>query len=277
MLSETVGERIERASLRLLRGEDGKLRRESAVVGRMAKWLPNVKVTVCEPCNSGWMSSLEDATKTILAPLILDGASHVRLSRENLLTLATWATKSWMAYALLSGPQQNPFTTEEYRSMAADPRPLDRSQLWLMRSFEPGAEVAMTLNTSLLTFGDAPDLAAAQDNWAYGILSVSTVVLALQLLPADAPRGMDELVAPPMLSSPPVARRIWPDLRPQFFPLDLLPPGALGALLRYPAQIFDALGLPTVGLTDQDATEVLQQYRDGADPRELRRQWDQLD
>lgn len=43
------------------------------------------------------------------------------------MTLATWATKSWMAYALLRLPHENPFTLEEYRTMAAKPAPLVRS------------------------------------------------------------------------------------------------------------------------------------------------------
>lgn len=276
LLCETHGERIERQHSRLQRGGGGRYIHDVMQDGRMAKWLPNVKIAVCGACNSGWMSALEEATKNVLGPFIFKSATHLRLSREDLLLLATWATKSWMAYALLRAPSQNPFTTDEYRSMALYQRPLERSQVWLMHSLEPEAHVAMALHSSLISRDEPPpDFESAKDNWAYGLLSVSTVVFALQLLPPESPSGMEDHLAPPMLDSPPVARRIWPNLRPQYFPLGLAPHGTMGALARYPQQLFAAVGLPTIGLTDEDAVEVFRKFREGADPTELRRRWNQ--
>jgi hypothetical protein len=47
----------------------------------------------------------------------------------------------------------------------------------------------------------------------------------------------------------------------------------LPTLLDYPTQVFDAMGLPTVGLGDDDASKALRELQDGADPIELRRRW----
>ena len=276
LLEGTHGERIERANSRLARDAEGRLRAETARSTRIAKWLPNVKVRVCDDCNNGWMSVLEEATKAILWPFIFEGVTHVRLSEDDLLTLATWATKCWMAYALTFPPHQNPFTADEYREMTRSPRPLDRSQTWLMHSVEPFAHVAMSLKTSLMSRG-TPDLERAQDNWAYGVLSVGTVVLALQLLPPEATDEMAEALAPPMLAHPNHARRIWPNLRRQYFPLDLLPEGALGALVTYPEQLFEAVGLPTEGLTQGEAEGFYTAFMDGDDSSVLRAGSEQLD
>ena len=52
-----------------------------------------VKV-VCETCNSGWMSALEEPTKPVLTPLITGERSDLPTKVQ--LTLATWATKTSM-------------------------------------------------------------------------------------------------------------------------------------------------------------------------------------
>jgi hypothetical protein len=275
LLQDARGERIEREHSGLRRGDDGRYRYEVVKAGRMAMWLPNVKVPVGNVCNNGWMAQLEESTKKILGPFVFDGTKPLRLSPDHLHTLATWATKSWMAYALLRVPHQNPFTTDEYRSMASFPQPLDRTQIWMLHSLEPQAHVGLGIESTLLSTGETPpDLASAQDNWAYGYLAVSTVVFAMQLLPPGAPPETGDVLAPPMLASS-IVRRIWPEPRAQYFPLDVVQDANLRALLDYPQQIFNATGLPTVGLTDDDATGVLREFQDGADPAELRRRWNQ--
>lgn len=277
LLEGTHGERMRYEQSRLHLGADGRYEHERVVSRHVAKWLPNVKVKVCETCNTGWMSALESSAKAILSPLVLEGHTYLRLSADDLVALATWATKSWMAYALLRLPHQNPFTTDEYRSMAADPMPLGRSQVWLMHSRDPGAHVSMSLESSLASneANPIPDLVSAQDNWAYGLVAVNSVVLFIQVLPPDAPIGMADVMVPRFLSEPRLARQIWPDQRPQFYPLQTLPPGALGTLVRYGRDVFDAVGLPTVGLNRDDGRAVLEQFRQGADPIQLRRDWNQ--
>ncbi|GAA4705496.1 hypothetical protein [Nocardioides conyzicola] len=274
LLSESHGERVQRDYFKPTRDVDGRYQSEPAQLGPMATWLPNVKVPVCEACNSGWMSQLEEQVKGILGPFILEGKHPLRLGADDLRTIATWATKSWMSYALLRPPHNNPFTEGEYRTMASSPAPLARSQIWLFHSHESGAQVAMGIDSSLMGEGSAPDLTSAQDNWGYAYLAVSSVVLAMQVVPPQAPKGMGDVFAPPMTGHRAI-RRIWPDLRPQFFPLGVVPDELVVALRRHPQEVFAAMGLPTEGLTDEDAEEVRRQFLAGADPAELRKVWGQ--
>lgn len=275
LLRETHGERVPREYSKLKRDEDGRYRYALGDLGPMARWLPNVKVPVCRACNGGWMSQLEQCVKSILGPFVLEGKRPLRLSSDDLTTIAAWATKSWMAYALLRPAHQNPFTLDEYRSMASSPAPLVRAQVWLLHSTEPGAHVAMGMDSSLISLeGLPPELGEAQDNWAYAYLAVSTVVLAMQLLPAGAPDGMADVLSPPMLRHP-LSRRIWPDLRRQYFPLGIVPDDLVASLRRYPQAVFEGVGLPTLGLTDDDAAAVLEQFLAGSDPAELRQAWGQ--
>jgi hypothetical protein len=179
-----------------------------------------------------------------------------------------------MAHALRRAPVHNPFTDEEYRTFAATEADPDR----LLHSREPGSEVSMALESTLISSQETPpDLSTARDNMGYALLSVANVVFFLQILPPDAPPGAEEVCAPPMLTTPRLARRIWPDTRRQYFPLSEFPPGHLKALLDFPVQFIDAMGLPTVGLTQADAQQVLREFRDGADPGELRQRWNQPD
>lgn len=277
LLHETHGERIPREYSRPTRRADGRYGTEAAQLGPTAKWLPNAKVPVCNACNSGWMSRLEQQAKAVLGPFVLGGQRPLRLSRTDLRTVSTWATKSWMAYSLLRPAHQNPFTKDEYRSMASSPAPLSRMQIWLLHSLEPRAHVAMGIASALMgTDGSLPDLANEQDNWGYAYLAVSTVVLAMQLLPTGAPEEVAEIFSPPMLDHPAV-RRIWPTLRPQFFPLGVVSDELVASLLEYPHEVFSNVGLPTVGLTNEDGAEVFQQFLAGANPTELRQLWNPPD
>ena len=49
---------------------------------------------VCRPCNTGWMSRLQEQAKLVLVPLILGGGSVLSFDEQNL--LATWITMTAM-------------------------------------------------------------------------------------------------------------------------------------------------------------------------------------
>lgn len=272
LLEGTHGERIPRNHPVLRKDQHGRYQTVVETRGPYAKWLPNVTVWVCHECNAGWMSRLENDAKAILGPFIFE-CSTLRLSANDLERLATWATKSWMAYALTGPTQRNPFSEAEYRAMVKSPQPLSRCRLWLTHAQEPRAHVSMGIASTLLSFDQTPpDLEATQDNLAFAFLGVATVVMVMLLLPTEAPDEIAEVLSPPMLSTPEV-RRIWPTPRPQFFPLGVLPDANLAAFMDFPPRVFEAMGLPTAGLTDADTTAVLQEFRDGADATDLRNLW----
>lgn len=272
LLEGTHGERIPRKVQVLRKDQHGRYQPVVETPEPYAKWLPNVTVEVCQKCNGGWMSRLEGEAKTILGPFILEN-STVRLLADDLRTLTTWATKSWMAYALTCPTQQNPFTEAEYRAMAAFPGPLRRSRVWLMHSQGPRAHVGMGILATLLSFQQPPpDLETTQNNTAFAYLAVATVVMVMLLVPEEAPDELVDALSPPMLSSSNV-RRSWSNPRAQFFPLGVLPSADLAAFMDFAQQVIEAVGLPTEGLTDADAAAVLQEFLDGADPSDLRQRW----
>src|ERR1700676_4173012 len=49
----------------------------------------------CRPCNSGWMRSIQDEAKPILAPLIL--GKSVKLQSSDMEVIAKWMTMTTMA------------------------------------------------------------------------------------------------------------------------------------------------------------------------------------
>jgi len=265
------GERIVKRSTLLRPDEEGRYVSEVIDAGHTAKWLPNVTVDVCGDCNHGWMSSLEQRIKGLLEPFFATGVP-VGLTCDDQAALTAWATKSWMAYALLTAQQHNPFSAAEYRALAETQQPNERSRVWLLHSQDEKAHVGLWVSAGLMTKGP-PERLDVNDNSGFCFLAAHTVVLFMSLMPPEAPGELaDQVFVPPTLQSR-TANRIWPDPRPQEFPLGSLPTGALEELLHYPTQLWDAVGLPTEGLTDEDARQVTRQFMSGADPMSLRRAW----
>jgi hypothetical protein len=274
LLQGTRGERIPKPSRSVYRDASGRYELASEPTGRYAKWLPHVVVSVCSDCNNGWMSKLENAAKRLLGPLFFEGSRFVRLSNDNLTSLATWVTKSWMAYALTLDEQSNPFTVAEYRAMARNPAPLDRSAIWMFYSEHPRAHVGMGLLPILLhSMFDQPDFLADRDNAAFGFLATSGTVFFLRLFPADYPSNAAEVFVPDQFASGGV-RKIWPNPRRQFFPLDTVTDNDFDAILEFPTAVIEAITLPVEGLNDTDVADILAQYRAGSMPSELRKRWD---
>jgi len=110
------------------------------------------------------------------------------------------------------------------------------------------------------------------DNAAHSYLAAAGVVLFMALVPPAAPVELAGIFAPPMLIGSGI-RRIWPNPRKQYFPLDTVPDAQLAALLDFPLEWAHHMGLPVVGLTHDDAMGTLQEFLEGADPAELRSRW----
>jgi hypothetical protein len=56
---------------------------------------------VCEACNCGWMSVLENQAKQVLTPMI--GGESTRLDQADQLLVATWAVKTAMVLEFING------------------------------------------------------------------------------------------------------------------------------------------------------------------------------
>ena len=77
------------------------------------------------------------------------------------------------------------------------------------------------LASTLLRKGSPSDF-EVPDNAAHAYLAAAGLVLFMALIPPDAPDGLAEVFAPPILSGWGI-RRIWPNPRKQYFPLETVP------------------------------------------------------
>lgn len=272
LLAGTHGERTPTRGQVVAKGVDGRNRFEPTPSRHVATLLPNVTVDVCWECNTGWMSALEMRVKQMLSPFLDEGIA-VTLDSEDLTALAAWATKSWMAYALLRPAQHNPFTTAEYRAIASDQLPIPRSLVWLLHSTGPRAHVGLALESILITQG-APESIEAPANSGFGLLAAHTVVLFMALPPPEPPPGLVDVAFAPPTTGLPGVRRVWPTLRPQYFPLEPVTDDALEALIAYPREFADVVGLPVEGLTDDEIGHVTHEWlTTDADAQSLRERW----
>ena len=75
---------------------------------------------VCHECNTGWMSRLEGKAKPLLTPMMT--GVPTRLTLDEQITVATWATKTAMTAELVHGHDFN-FSPEERRIVMTEQRP----------------------------------------------------------------------------------------------------------------------------------------------------------
>lgn len=273
LLRDTHGERIRNIRRTMRRSATGRFELVEDTPARYAKYLPHVKVSVCASCNTGWMSQFENEAKSLLGPVIFGERPTTRLSIENLTSLATWATKTWMAYALTRSDQTNPFTSIDYEVFAADPSPLPRSCIWFFHSTEPRAQVGIGIfSTLLMHVEEMSDLEQARDNAAYAYLAAASAVFFLVIAPERLPNRFKELMAPEALRKAGI-RRIWPSRRAQYYPLETVRDDTLAEILEFPGAMITGIGLPSVGLTESEVTQVRDEYMSGISPAEIRQRW----
>lgn len=86
--------------------------------------------SVCEECNGGWMSALEESAKPVLLPMIEDRGA-VTLSVGEAETVATWAIKT----ALVAGSEFKPPIPREFYADFYDAQvPVGQVRVWIGRT-----------------------------------------------------------------------------------------------------------------------------------------------
>ncbi|MEY9937308.1 hypothetical protein [Streptacidiphilus sp. MAP5-3] len=93
---------------------------------------------VCEPCNNGWMSRLEERLKPRLLGLMR--AERMTLDADEIALLATWATKTTMVHEFLSSPGDDPTprptaTADMRRFLMNQQLPPPHTKVWVARHF----------------------------------------------------------------------------------------------------------------------------------------------
>ncbi len=84
---------------------------------------------VCERCNNGWMSALEDRAKPYLETMLRGRGRE--LHQGGLRTLAAWALKTSMMVEHMHGAKRNIIPRDEYAQLYQDGDPSDRVRIWM--------------------------------------------------------------------------------------------------------------------------------------------------
>jgi hypothetical protein len=177
----------------------------------------DTRVKVCEPCNNGWMSGLENEVgKPILSPLIL-GAEYASLTAYDQIGISSWACKLAMAFEFVSERGRDVFFTASERREFKDELLPPNIVVWLAQYVGDGAAHFRSVNRDIENF---------EDGRKYRLLATTLSVgrLAFQLVAIRNDAG--ELVRPIALNGlrpHPIWRdatvRIWPaSKKPVRFP-----------------------------------------------------------
>jgi hypothetical protein len=89
---------------------------------------------VCEDCNTGWMSDMEEIAKPVILQMTQAAQSGIAIavSREHARELALWAQKTVLAYELTSATDRVGTVTMAQEVRAG--RPVRGSQVWAARN-----------------------------------------------------------------------------------------------------------------------------------------------
>ncbi len=157
---------------------------------------------VCEGCNSGWMSQLEDHAKRALTPLILGDSAPVPTDEHASLT--SWAQKTALVALLVSSDDDRDggygVPRSEYHEMyvsGVEAQPLPNSQAWIGRYHGVRLGSAWTVPLTLKVGDRDPELPQGY---------VSTVVVGAMLI--QVVRWIE--IQPPAVSSRRRLPRLWP-------------------------------------------------------------------
>jgi hypothetical protein len=96
---------------------------------KQAKGAAFITRAFCVPCNTGWMSQLEDAAQQILEPMIRGQARD--LSSDDQRVLAMWAIKTVLAFQTMEHPITTFATPEDFREIYEPQAPIGRAQVWI--------------------------------------------------------------------------------------------------------------------------------------------------
>ncbi len=101
-----------------------------ATTRRMGERFTEATVTrVCRPCNNGWMNDLEEASRSVLKPLI--GGEEGSVDRGSAEDLATWVTKTCFM-AQLTHPASAAVPPEDYRWLYKHRTPPADTHVWAL-------------------------------------------------------------------------------------------------------------------------------------------------
>lgn len=199
-LIELLAERYTDTSVTITWGKD----RE-----RIAPELDATVKRVCDPCNTGWMSVLEDSAKPILVPMIMGENLPIMLAPSSQRVLANWALKTALMLDFLHSGSKPVFRASAYSSFFRDRHPSRHTAIWVACFGEPGLRFHASSQT--IAMANPPEYTPegivtrgrAYESGALSTLSAQAAVFQVALFPENSPTIRD-------VPDPPGAAHIWP-------------------------------------------------------------------
>lgn len=146
---------------------------------------------VCTPCNTHWMSAIDNAVKRELLPFVL--GQSLPLDTDAQRRMASWAFKTCLVYQQTSLEVVDPYVViprEHYRylyGVRRRPRPPDRVQIWLAEYIDPTYSLGNYFALEMLNDGSLPT-----GTKAYG----ATLVVGKLVVQTFATYGYDDNLPP---------------------------------------------------------------------------------
>jgi hypothetical protein len=268
------GQRSPIPQTRIVTGVDGRRQYEEVAGPLVSDFLATVTMPVCSNCNNTWMSQIENAAKEELAPVFVGGARE--LTRSGRTAIATWAALTLVAYSQARNAEEtDPIPRSQLSEIRQDNRPPDGWRIWI--GFCPdGRSTQMSAAIAGLAFsGPADDLSEPPpDNFANCYLAAHGVYFIAHYAAPSFPTVLYEALFPS--ESRTVLLPLWPNT-PQTqalrWPQAAVDEETAVAHSTHVTRVVEAIGLPEEGLNQEEVAGVLEEFRDGAKPGELRDNW----
>lgn len=269
-----TGQRFQRSEWGVERDAEGRYQEVERSRRHVQSFLPYFTVTICDPCNTGWMSQMENRAKAILDPMIR--GQSVVLGRDEQTLLAGWVAKFGYAYLSELDPQNVPFSTEEFRALRAAQKPPGRAVIWMGHSTAPQAWISADVKPYFAAGPVGTADPTSPPTTANVFVTAHSVVFIGQWLPDE-----DDLDAWQnrhfTKTTRAGLRRIWPFEADIEWPTEDIPEDQLNEQWWFMYRFFEAMAIPSLGHTDEEVRQMEAEFWAGADLAELREKWGGLE
>lgn len=182
---------------------------------RKAPMLDQTRRVVCESCNNGWLSRLENKmAKPVLQRFVVPqrGATGLSISLDDQVALVAWATKMAfiLDYTTVTPTNYRHFSQDERQGFAATFTPPDGMAIWIADLVRDTGRIthSSVTNVDSLALATAPDLQYGGQLSTFHVGSLVFQTLHLRSLNDARVAPSDDLMLEPHWNQ--VVRRIWP-------------------------------------------------------------------
>lgn len=160
---------------------------------------------VCEPCNNGWMSDIENATQIFMLASL--GGVPIEITSEQQHTLATWGTLKALTYDLKQPNYTPVVSSQDLQLFYAERKPPTQFKMWLGHYSGHTDHLAFVLREATAAVEDYDGFRAGTPhaqilNLVFGDLVVQSIFVGVEGRRVPSAYGR--------LPVDPSAVRVWP-------------------------------------------------------------------